>query len=238
MTIGLDPELELYLQERVDPLVDRMVAHLRARTVRTGNLGVGGRGEQLMRCLLHSRGWMVMRAPYHLTQSPGPDAVVWKRKGGRLHLAIVDNKAGRRPGLVSRASGLTAPSLTTNLPTFIYALRRATGPRHAGVSQLLERVQIAARAAASRAERQGLRAAQGRIELPPGVQLWVTNANGAATGISSVLGPGPIRGPGGVSLPGLGIRFVNLHTRQVPEACRQHLEPPRPSSGGTSRTSI
>jgi hypothetical protein len=132
-----------------------------------------------------------MRAPYHLTQSPGPDAVAWKRKGGRLIMAIVDNKARRAPGLVRRASGLTAPSLTLNLPTFIYALRRATGLRHAGVSQLLERVQIAARAAASRAEHQGLRAEQGRIKLPPGVRLLVTNANGAATGISTSLGRGP-----------------------------------------------
>jgi hypothetical protein len=236
MAIGLDPELELYL-ERVDPLADHMMRWLRRRTARTGNLAVGGRGEQLMRCLLRSRGWMVMRAPYHLTQSPGPDAVAWKRKGGRLIMAIVDNKAGRAPGLVRRASGLTAPSLTLNLPSFIYALRRAR-PHHAGVSQLLERVQIAARTAASRAEHQGLRADQGRIELPPGVKLWVTNANGAATGISSALGRGPIRGPGGAPLPGLGIRFVNLRSLPVPRACEQHLEPAGPSSGSTSRTSV
>jgi hypothetical protein len=227
MATGLDPELELYLQERVDPLVERMGGWMRARTPRTGSLAVGGRGEEMMRCLLRSRGWMVMRPPYHLPQSPGPDAVAWKNKGGRLILAIVDNKAGRRPGPVRRASGLTAPSLTLNLPTFIYALRRATGPRHAGVSQLLERVQIAARAAASRAERQGLRAEQGRIELPPGVRLWVTNANGAATGISSALGQG-IRGPGGALLPGLGIRFVNLRSLPVPPACMQHREPAGP----------
>jgi hypothetical protein len=224
MAIGLDPELELemYLQERVDPVVDRMTGWIAARTPRTGNLAVGGRGEEMMRCLLRSRGWMVMRAPYHLPQSPGPDAVAWKRKGGRLILVIVDNKAGRRPGRVRRASGLTAPSLTLNLPTFIYALRRATGRRHAGVSQLLERVQIAARAATARAERQGLRADQGRIELPPGVRLLVTNANGAATGISDALGQGRIRGPGGTSLPGLGIRFVNLRNMPVPPACMQH----------------
>ena len=230
MAIGLDPELELemYLQERVDPLVDRMTGGIAARTPRTGSLAVGRRGEQMMRCLLHSQGWMVMRAPYQLTQSPGPDAVTWNRNGGRLNLAIVDNKAGRRPGRVGRASGLTAPSLTLNLPTFIYALRRATGPRHAGVSQLLERVQIAARAATARAERQGLRAEQGRIELPPGVELWVTNANGAATGITSALGQGTIRGPGGATFPGLGIRFVNLRSLPVPPACEQYREPAGP----------
>jgi hypothetical protein len=227
MATGLDQELELYLQERVDPLVERMTGWMRARTPRTGSLAVGGRGEDMMRCLLRSRGWVVMRPPYHLPQSAGPDAVAWKNKGGRLIMAIVDNKAGRRPGTVQRAGGLTAPSLTLNLPTFIYTLRRATGPRHAGVSQLLERVQIAARTAASRAEHQGLRAEQGRIELPHGVRLWVTNANGAATGISAALGQG-LRGPGGTLRPGLGIRFVNLRGLPVPPACMQHREPAGP----------
>jgi hypothetical protein len=227
MATGLNPELELemYLQERVDPLVDHMTGWIAARTPRTGNLAVGGRGEQMMRCLLRSRGWMVMRPPYHLPQSPGPDAVAWKRKGGRLMLVIVDNKAGRSPGVVGWAGGLTAPSLTLNLPTVIYALRRATSPRHAGVSQLLERVQIAARAATARAERRGLPAELGRIELPPGVQLWVTNANGAATGVSSALGRGQIRGPGGTTLPGLGIRFVPMNNPRkwpVPPNCQRY----------------
>jgi hypothetical protein len=217
MAIGLDPEqeLELYLQERVDPLVDRMKGWLTARTPRSGNLAVGGRGEQMMRCLLRSRGWGVMRAPYHLPQSPGPDAVAWKRGGGRLILVIVDNKAGRSPGVVGRAGGLTAPSLTLNLPIFIFALLGATRPPHVEVRQLLQRVQIAARAATARAERQGLRAEQGRIELPPNVQLWVTNANGAATGISRALGPGP----------GLGIRFIPMNNPRkwpVPPSCQQY----------------
>jgi hypothetical protein len=224
MAMGLDPELELerYL-ERVDPLADNMMRWITRPVAPTGTLAVGGRGEQLMRCLLRSRGFMVMRAPYHMTMSPGPDAVAWKRIGGSMRVVIVDNKAGRSAGRVQGASGLTAPSLTLNLPTFIYALRRA-GPQHAGVSQLLERTQIAARAAAARAEHSGLRADQGRIELPRGVQLWVTNANGAATGLSRALGPGPVRGPGGATGPGLGIRFVPMNNPRkwpVPPSCQQ-----------------
>jgi hypothetical protein len=209
--VDADLELELYL-ERVDPLADLMTSR--------GSRGfaAGERGEQLMRCMLRSWGWSVMVAPYHRAGSHGPDAVAWRRRRpGQglqpgLRVLILDNKAGARPGLVSRASGLTAQSLNLNLPRFIYALRNA-GPQHAGVADLLERTRRAAMFASAAAAQRGLQRAQGQIALPPGVRLMVTNANGHATGVSP-------------RLAALGIRFGNFRRVRVPPPCQRFVGPP------------
>jgi hypothetical protein len=205
-----DLEFELYL-ESVDPLADYMAPGI-------GSHITGGRGEQLMRCMLRSQGWSVMIAPYHRVGSHGPDAIAWKRRRPgqpfqpRMRLLILDNKAGRTSGLVSRASGLTAQSLTENLPRFIYALRNA-GPQHAGVTDLLEQTRRAAMVASARAAQAGLQRDRGRINLPVGVRLIVTNANGNATGIAP-------------RLRALGIGFGNLRARRIPTGCRQFVDPP------------
>jgi hypothetical protein len=209
---GMEPQLEM----EIDPLADQMFRPGMRRSMANPNV-TGRRGEELMRCLLRSYGWIVMMAPYHTVTSHGPDAIAWRlrrpRQGFRppQRLLILDNKAGRTPGTVRKAGGLTAPSLILHLPHFIYALRNA-GPQHAGVSELLEQTFRAARVAYAQANQAGIDRRFGRIQLPEGVRLMVTNANGQATGVSA-------------RLRALGIGFGNLAARQIPERCRAYVDP-------------
>jgi hypothetical protein len=153
----------------------------------------GRKGEEAMRNHYFKLDWIVYNPPKKLTE-PGPDAIVWRRPKearqdrARLELRILDNKSGQRRSL-NCPSGLSTRSLFLNLPDIIKDLttnRAALVPPKLLIPDKLKPVAVQATNEAIELLKQTWDAL--RIKgihakpLPPGVELWVTNACGRKFG--------------------------------------------------------
>lgn len=154
----------------------------------------GRKGEEAMReHYCNKLGWIVYNPPKKLTE-PGPDAIVWRRPKearkdqAKLELRILDNKSGQRRSLTC-PSGLSTRSLFLNLPDIIKDLTtnraRLTPPKLLIPPKLKPVAEQATNEAIDLLKQtwdalriKGIRAKP----LPPGVELWVTNACGRKFG--------------------------------------------------------
>jgi hypothetical protein len=145
--------------------------------------------EKAMRDHLHRKKWLVMDIPGRSWNSPGPDAVAFKNGS----LLLLDNKAYLSPSAAGKpvrtVSGLSAASLTKNLPALIGHLQAQPGTPPELLAQLQRTL---AQAAATKPG--------GTMVMPKKVQTVVTNAGGLSPGVSD-------------NLRKAGMKFIDLARR-------------------------
>jgi hypothetical protein len=164
--------------------------------------------EAGLKQLLRRQGWKTATIPppagaagrgRRLTD-PGPDLVAYRiDPQGRFRMTLFDNKAThpltkRPPGAVRQATGLSAISLTANLPKLISKLSRSANPLDRKAVTRLRQLHKRAKKAVSRAVRGApasavkQRATNATVRLPRGVDVLVTNVGGRAPAIRRLPG--------------------------------------------------